>query len=69
MDVFTPCRNCLGREQDRFSASRMRTCSRTLLALANGSGDGSDGTTLCVATLSKVLFLLPGTARELSSSS
>ena len=36
----------LGREEDFFSASRIRTCSRTLLALAPGSADGpSEGTT------------------------
>lgn len=39
----------LGREEDFFSASRIRTCSRTLLALATGSGDGpSEGTTYAV---------------------
>lgn len=39
----------LGREEDFFSASRIRTCSRTLRALAIGSGDGpSEGTTYAV---------------------
>lgn len=39
----------LGSEEDFFSAIRIRTCSRTLLALATGSGDGpSEGTTYVV---------------------
>lgn len=39
----------LGNEQDFFSASRIRTCSWTLRALATGSGDGpSEGTMYAV---------------------
>lgn len=39
----------LGSEQDFFSASRIRTCSWTLRALATGSGDGpSEGTMYAV---------------------
>lgn len=39
----------LGRDRDFFSARRIRTCSRTLLAFAPGSRHGpSDGTTYAV---------------------